>query len=207
MGRAPERLRNLRLRRDRGCVRTAPHRTDPHRKARAARCRDWRWLAQRRATTERFQTFDAYLERIARHDGTVPTGVSAVADYGIDLVGQPHTSVHRRPGSHSVHHAAHADASIRRRRRPARRLRYSKRPRRCRPDRSDPRWTLTTRRSACSGCQPSITGQILHWLRGPAGQLDLMVPDHLPTRLTDQFTKPAPMAVPGGNALSIVGSP
>jgi len=47
---------------------------------------DWRWLAQRRATAERFQTFDAYLERIARRDGAVRTGVSAIADYDVDLV-------------------------------------------------------------------------------------------------------------------------
>jgi len=47
---------------------------------------DWRWLAQRRATTERFQTFDAYLEPIARHDGAVRTGTSALADYDIDLL-------------------------------------------------------------------------------------------------------------------------
>jgi len=46
--------------------------------------------------------------------------------------------------------------------------------------------------------QPSITGQILHRFSGPAGQLDLMVPDHLPTQLTNQFTKPVPVAVPGG---------
>jgi hypothetical protein len=47
---------------------------------------DWRWLALRRATTERFNTFDAYLDRIALLDDIVLTGVSATADHGMDLV-------------------------------------------------------------------------------------------------------------------------
>jgi len=55
---------------------------------------NWRWLARRRATTERFQTFGAYLGRIARHDGAVRTGVSALADYNIDLLVLGHLDVY-----------------------------------------------------------------------------------------------------------------
>ncbi len=47
---------------------------------------DWRWLAQRRATAETFDTFDAFLDRIASRDDAVRTGVSAIADYNVDLV-------------------------------------------------------------------------------------------------------------------------
>ncbi len=47
---------------------------------------DWRWLAHRRATTERFDTFDAFLDRIASRNDVVRTGVSALADYNIDLI-------------------------------------------------------------------------------------------------------------------------
>jgi predicted nucleotidyltransferase len=46
--------------------------------------------------------------------------------------------------------------------------------------------------------QPSITGKTLHRFKGPAGQLDLMVADHLPSRLTRQFTRPTPVSIPGG---------
>jgi predicted nucleotidyltransferase len=46
--------------------------------------------------------------------------------------------------------------------------------------------------------QPSITGKNLHRFSGPAGHLDLMVPDHLPTNLTRQFTRPTPVPVAGG---------
>ena len=46
--------------------------------------------------------------------------------------------------------------------------------------------------------QPSITGRNLHRFSGPAGHLDLMVPDHLPTNLTRQFTSPTPVPVAGG---------
>jgi excisionase family DNA binding protein len=45
----------------------------------------WRWLAHRRANTERFATLDANLEQISQMDGVVRTGVSAVLDYGVDL--------------------------------------------------------------------------------------------------------------------------
>ena len=47
---------------------------------------DWRWLAHRRATTERFNTFDAYLDRIASRDDVVRTGVSALSDHDVDLI-------------------------------------------------------------------------------------------------------------------------
>ena len=50
----------------------------------------WRWLALRRATTERFATFDAYLQQISQMDNVVRTGLSAVNEYGIDLA--VHTS-------------------------------------------------------------------------------------------------------------------
>lgn len=46
--------------------------------------------------------------------------------------------------------------------------------------------------------QPSITAKFLHRFSGPAGHLDLMVPDHLPTNLTRQFTRPLPVSVAGG---------
>lgn len=66
---------------------------DLHRTERSRLCKlrqrdpgDWRWLAQRRATTERFNTFDAYLDRIALLDDIVRTGVSAMARYNVDLV-------------------------------------------------------------------------------------------------------------------------
>ena len=62
---------------------------------RLARLRDrdpneWRWLAHRRANTEHFDTFDAYLEQISQMDNVVRTGLSAVNDYGVDLA--VHTS-------------------------------------------------------------------------------------------------------------------
>lgn len=47
---------------------------------------DWRWLAHRRATTERFNTFDAFLDRIELLDDVVRTGVSALSDYNVDLI-------------------------------------------------------------------------------------------------------------------------
>lgn len=47
---------------------------------------EWRWLANRRATTQRFDTFDAYLDRIGNTDGVVRTGVSAIGDHAVDLV-------------------------------------------------------------------------------------------------------------------------
>ncbi len=47
---------------------------------------DWRWLAHRRATTERFNTFDAYLDRIESLNGVVRTGVSALHDHHVDLI-------------------------------------------------------------------------------------------------------------------------
>jgi len=46
--------------------------------------------------------------------------------------------------------------------------------------------------------QPSITGKALHRFTGPAGQLDLMVADHLPSRLTRQFTRLSPVSIRGG---------
>lgn len=46
---------------------------------------DWVWLARPRAATERFETYDAYLDRVAATDGVARTGISAVADHGIDL--------------------------------------------------------------------------------------------------------------------------
>ncbi len=68
---------------------------------------------------------------------------------------------------------------------------------------------IVTDRSAFHSCktaaidmgleaQPSITGKSLHRFSGPAGHLDLMVPDHLPTNLTRQFTTPTPVSVAGG---------
>lgn len=51
---------------------------------------EWRWLAHRRANTKRFATFDAYLEQMSQLDTVVPTGLSAVSDYGVDLA--VHTS-------------------------------------------------------------------------------------------------------------------
>jgi excisionase family DNA binding protein len=45
----------------------------------------WRWLAHRRANTERIATFDAYLEQIKQMDNVVRTGLSAVNDYSVDL--------------------------------------------------------------------------------------------------------------------------
>lgn len=64
------------------------HRTERSRltKLRERQANEWRWLAQRRATTERFDTFDAYLDRIAGLDGIVPTGVSATVDHNVELV-------------------------------------------------------------------------------------------------------------------------
>lgn len=47
---------------------------------------DWRWLAHRRATTARFNTFDAFLNRIEVLDDVVRTGVSALADHDVDLI-------------------------------------------------------------------------------------------------------------------------
>lgn len=47
---------------------------------------DWRWLAHRRATTEQFNTFDAFLNRIASRDDVVRTGVSALTDHQVDLI-------------------------------------------------------------------------------------------------------------------------
>jgi predicted nucleotidyltransferase len=46
--------------------------------------------------------------------------------------------------------------------------------------------------------EPSITGNTLHRFAGPLGQLDLMVPDHLPGWLKQKFTRPTPVVVPGG---------
>ena len=46
--------------------------------------------------------------------------------------------------------------------------------------------------------EPSVDGKTLHRFAGPSGQLDLMVPDHLPSWLTRKFTRPAPVVVPGG---------
>lgn len=51
---------------------------------------EWRWLARRRAKTEHFDTFAAYLEQISQMDDVVRTGRSAVNDYGVDLA--VHTS-------------------------------------------------------------------------------------------------------------------
>ena len=42
-----------------------------------------------------------------------------------------------------------------------------------------------------------MTGRNLHRFSGPAGQLDLMVRDHLPPHLTRGFTTPAPVPVDG----------
>lgn len=46
--------------------------------------------------------------------------------------------------------------------------------------------------------EPSVNGKTLHRFAGPSGQLDLMVPDHLPAWLTRKFTRPTPIVVPGG---------
>ena len=46
--------------------------------------------------------------------------------------------------------------------------------------------------------EPSVTGNTLHRFAGRSGQLDLMVPDHLPSWLTRKFTRPTPVVVPGG---------
>ena len=46
--------------------------------------------------------------------------------------------------------------------------------------------------------RPSLNGRTLHRFTGPAGQLDLLVPDHLPSHLIRRFTTPAPVQVPGG---------
>ena len=46
--------------------------------------------------------------------------------------------------------------------------------------------------------EPSVDGKTLHRFVGPIGQLDLMVPDHLPGWLTRKFTRPTPVVVPGG---------
>lgn len=46
--------------------------------------------------------------------------------------------------------------------------------------------------------EPSVDGKTLHRFAGPGGQLDLMVPDHLPGWLTQKFTRPTPVMVPGG---------
>lgn len=46
--------------------------------------------------------------------------------------------------------------------------------------------------------QPSMTNQTLHRFSGPAGQLDLMVPDHLPTHLIRRLAGPKPVPIPGG---------
>ena len=51
---------------------------------------EWRWLAHRRADTERFDTFAAYIEQISQMDNVVRTGLSAVRDHGVDLA--VHTS-------------------------------------------------------------------------------------------------------------------
>ncbi|HYN34991.1 MAG TPA: type IV toxin-antitoxin system AbiEi family antitoxin [Ilumatobacteraceae bacterium] len=61
---------------------------------RALRERDaneWRWLARRRARVQRFETFDAYLDRIEHHDGVLRTGMSALADHAVDLVANRRT--------------------------------------------------------------------------------------------------------------------
>jgi excisionase family DNA binding protein len=47
---------------------------------------EWRWLAQRRAKIQRFDTFDAYLDRVEKSEGFVRTGLSAIADHGVELV-------------------------------------------------------------------------------------------------------------------------
>ena len=46
--------------------------------------------------------------------------------------------------------------------------------------------------------QPSITGRNLHRFACPAGQIDLMVADHLPSAVTRGFTRPAPVSIAGG---------
>ncbi len=51
---------------------------------------------------------------------------------------------------------------------------------------------------ATLGPEPSVNGKTLHRFVGPSGQLDLMVPDHLPDWLTRKFTRPTPIVVPGG---------
>jgi len=173
----------------------------------------WRWLAQRRATTERFQTFDAYLERIARHDGAVRTGVSALADYDIDLfVLDGHLDVYLPEAV-----AADLKKSIRLQSTSTSNLtlrsianleattyimQHTLMPRSVVAvdllDNSDTR-------TACAGAD--LIETILDGRRPPAGQLDLMVPDHLPTRLTDHSRSRLRSRSPAGNALSIVGSP
>ncbi len=46
--------------------------------------------------------------------------------------------------------------------------------------------------------QPSITGRNLHRFAGAAGQIDLMVADHLPSAVTRGITRPAPVSIAGG---------
>ncbi len=46
--------------------------------------------------------------------------------------------------------------------------------------------------------QPSITGRNLHRFAGAAGQIDLMVADHLPSAVTRGITRPAPGSIVGG---------
>ena len=61
---------------------------------RALRERDaneWRWLARRRASVQRFETFDAYLDRVEHHDGVLRTGMSALTDHAVDLVAHRRT--------------------------------------------------------------------------------------------------------------------
>ena len=61
---------------------------------RALRDRDaneWRWLARRRARVQRFETFDAYLDRVEHHDGVLRTGMSALADHAVDLIAHRRT--------------------------------------------------------------------------------------------------------------------
>jgi hypothetical protein len=48
---------------------------------------DWLWLAHKRTTTERFSIFDAYLDRVESLGIIVRTGVSALPDHHLDLIG------------------------------------------------------------------------------------------------------------------------
>ena len=46
---------------------------------------DWASLAQPRASTERFETYGADLDRVPETDGVACPGISAVDDRGIDI--------------------------------------------------------------------------------------------------------------------------
>lgn len=46
---------------------------------------DWAWLARRRAATRRYSVRDAYVESVLGDHRVVRSGISATADYGLEL--------------------------------------------------------------------------------------------------------------------------